>query len=84
MFNYICFALWFYCTMYKFPEERVPHFFPLKFYKGFTVTCQAVPVSLRAQPLLGTTCEALVSVSSRLLFTDAREQPFDWPYVSIQ
>lgn len=32
----------------------------------------------------GTVVEAPDSLSSRLLFSSAREQPFDWSYVRIQ
>lgn len=69
------------------PWGYVPHFFPHELYNGFRYPIRllmslAVLDSHRAQPLSGTTQEAPDSLSKKLLFSDAREQPSDWSNVA--
>lgn len=69
------------------PWGYAPHVFPHEPYKGFRhpirlLMSLAVLNSHRAQPLSGTTQEAPDSLSKKLLFSDAREQPSDWPNVA--
>ena len=74
------------------PWGYVPHFFPHEPYKGFRYPTRlltrllmslAVLDTHRAQPLSGTTQEAPDSLSKKLLFSDAREQPSDWSNVAF-
>lgn len=69
------------------PWGYAPHVFPHELYKGFRhpirlLVSLAVLDSHRALPLSGTIQEAPDSLSKKLLFSDAREQPSDWSNVA--
>lgn len=55
------------------PRGHVPHSFQPEFFKFY-----------RAQPLRVQHGKPPHSLRGRLLLSDNRMRPFDWPYVSIQ